>query len=905
MADHLIFLLLGLANGAVFASLALALVVTYRSSGVVNFATSAIAMYGSYTFAFLRRGELLVLVPGFPNTADLGVDQVALPLAVAISLLQAALLGLLLYLVVFRPLRRASILGKAVASLGLLGALTGLMVVRLGVRPMSVDGVLPSDIWTVGDVRIASDRVWFAVVVVALAAALWAFFRFTNFGLATRAAAETERGAYLSGLSPSRLGAWNWVLGAMVAGFAGILIAPIVPLVPVAYSLFIIPALAAALVGGFQYTLPAVAAGLAIGMLQSEAQFLASKWDGLPTTAAQELIPLSLILIVLVVRSTPLPTRGAITEQSVGRAFRPHNRIRPTVLGTGAGVAVLVLLDGSWRSALIMSFIFSIIALSYVVITGYTGQVSLAQLTLAGSAGFLLGPISTDLNIPFPLAPLLAALGAAVIGVLIGLPALRVRGLSLAVVTLALAVTLEAFWFRNTGFVGASGVEIEDPSLFGLDLGIGSGAAFPRVQFGIVVLVVLVLTALGVSYLRTSRLGTAMLAVRANERSAAAAGVSVTRVKVAAFAIASFIAGLGGSLLGYRLGAVTFDSFTVLLGLALLGSAYVVGTTSVTGGTLAGIGAVGGLSWKIFDSLFGSANYFSALLGVGLVLTVIACPEGLTGALLSRLSRRAAVKTRPARAVAPVTVERRARPLHLDGLSVRYGGVTAVRDVAFTVEPGTVVGLIGPNGAGKTSLVDAVSGFADHAGSVRLGAQRLEELAPHRRIRAGLGRTFQTIELYDDLSVDENVVVGEAAAHGREPSTVQLDDVLVRLGIEDLRDRPAGGLSQGQRQLVSMARALAGDPEILLLDEPAGGLNAAETAWLGDRIRGIADHGVGVLLIDHDMHLVLGLCDRIEVLDFGQLIASGPAQEIRQNPAVTAAYLGKTHDPDSARAAEQ
>ena len=148
-------------------------------------------------------------------------------------------------------------------------------------------------------------------------------------------------------------------------------------------------------------------------------------------------------------------------------------------------------------------------------------------------------------------------------------------------------------------------------------------------------------------------------------------------------------------------------------------------------------------------------------------------------------------------------------------------------------------------------------------------------------------------------------MVGEAAAHGREPSTVHLNEVLVRLGIEDLRDRPVGGLSRGQRQLVSMARALAGDPEILLLDEPAGGLTAAETAWLGGEIRRIADYGVGVLLIDHDMQLVLGLCDRIEVLDFGQLIASGPPQEIRRNPAVTAAYLGQTHDPDSARMAEQ
>ncbi|MYH72804.1 MAG: ATP-binding cassette domain-containing protein [Acidimicrobiia bacterium] len=906
MADHLIFLLLGLANGAVFASLALALVVTFRSSGVVNFATSAIALYGSYTFAFLRKGELLVLIPGLPTSVGLGWPF-PLWLAILTALAITSLLGLLLYGLVFRPLRRAPAVAKAVASVGVLVVLTGLMGVRLGTRPVGVDDVLPSEIWMIGDVRIASDRIWFALVVLVVATSLWGLFRFTPFGLSTRAAAETERGAYLSGLSPDRIAALNWMLSAAVAGGAGILIAPIVPLVPVAYSLFIIPALAAAIVGRFQFMLPAVVAGLAIGMLQSEMQFLTATHDWLPSSGMPDLIPLFLILLVLVIRAAPLPGRGAVVQRTLGSAPRPDRRVTPlSIVGAAAAVAALILLDGSWRTAVIMTFIFSIMSLSYVVITGYAGQVSLAQLTLAGSAGFLLGPLTTSWSIPFPIAPVVAALGAAAIGVVVGLPALRIRGLPVAVVTLALALALESMWFRNNDFVGAAGVEIEDPSLFGIDLGAGSGAAFPRAAFGAMVLVVLVLVAFGISYLRTSRLGSEMLAVRANERSAAASGVSVVRVKVMAFAVGSFIAGLGGAMLGYRLGSVTFDSFTVLLGLSLLATAYIAGITSVTGGLLTGIGTLGGLFPEVLDTLFGSAEYFGTIIGAFLIMGTIRYKEGCGGLVLEK--RRAYHERRRqdtpvsglqlSSSLSPDRVEprlRAARLLEVRNVTVRFGGVLAVNDVSLTVEPGTVVGLIGPNGAGKTTLVDAITGFTPSDGSVLLGSQVLDSRPPHQRVRDGLSRTFQTIELYNDLSLRENILVGQAAIRGRGEELPNLDTVLERFGLGDLGDRYAGEISQGQRQLVSILRAMVGNPEVLLLDEPAGGLDSNESVWLGRRIREIADGGVGVLLIDHDMHLILGLCDQIEVLNFGSLIASGSPEEIRSDPTVTAAYLGETH----------
>jgi ABC-type branched-subunit amino acid transport system ATPase component len=183
-----------------------------------------------------------------------------------------------------------------------------------------------------------------------------------------------------------------------------------------------------------------------------------------------------------------------------------------------------------------------------------------------------------------------------------------------------------------------------------------------------------------------------------------------------------------------------------------------------------------------------------------------------------------------------------------------------------------------------------MSGFCAYAGSVLLAGEPLDDLPPFRRVRTGLGRTFQGIELWNDLSVAENVLVGHGA--GR-PDEMQIERIFELLGLSSVRERSAGELSQGQRQLVSIARALVARPRVLLLDEPAAGLDSTESEWLGERLRDIRDDGATILLVDHDMGLVLNLCDQVEVLDFGKLIASGRAHEIRANAEVMDAYLGR------------
>ncbi len=910
MDQHAVFLLLGLANGAVFAALALALVVTFRSSGVINFATGAIALLSAYVYAFLRQGKLLLPIPGLPRSIDIGARLAFAP-AVALTLVIAGALGLALYASTFRPLRTAPPVAKAVASIGVMVVITGVIIQRLGTDPVTVSPIFPTKTYFLGQIRVPADRVWFAATIVALTAVVIAGYRFTRFGLHTRAAAESEKGAYVSRISPDRVAALNWIISAVVAGLAGILIAPISPLVPYSYTLFIVPALAAAIVGGFERVGVAVAAGLAIGMLQSETTYLQTQHSWLPSSGLPELVPLILILLVLVVRAKPLPSRGTILQTALGRAPRPTNLTRSAVVGIGVGVIAIFAVHGSWRSALVTTFVMGIIALSMVVITGFAGQVSLAQLTLAGAAGFLLSPLTTSWGVPFPLAPVLAALGATVIGVVVGLPALRIRGLPVAIVTLSLAVALQALWFQNVDLVGSAGKTIAEPKLFGFALGPGSGAEYPRPQFCLMVLGVFALAALAVAFLRRSSLGSAMLAVRANERSAAASGINVVATKIGAFAIAAFIAGIGGSMLGYKLGTVTYDSFDVLLGLALFGTVYLAGITSVSGGVLAGTLAASGIlfyagsQWLSLD-----LAWFQILTGVGLVISVVKNPEGIVGSIHRVIERRRAHR-RPdvplpvpaparvaARETAPPGDGDRATPavLAVRELGVRYGGVVAVDAVSFDVPRGAIVGLIGPNGAGKTTVIDAISGFCRYRGSVQLDGVPLDNLQPYRRIRAGLGRTFQGIELWPELTVTENVLVGPGAA-GRTSGEVSALFSLLRL--EALRDRPASELSQGQRQLVSIARSLIAHPKLVLLDEPAAGLDSNESAWLADRLFEIRDTGVTVLLVDHDMNLVLNLCDHIEVLDVGRVIASGSPAAIRTNRGVTDAYLGTSHGTET------
>jgi branched-chain amino acid transport system ATP-binding protein len=241
--------------------------------------------------------------------------------------------------------------------------------------------------------------------------------------------------------------------------------------------------------------------------------------------------------------------------------------------------------------------------------------------------------------------------------------------------------------------------------------------------------------------------------------------------------------------------------------------------------------------------------------------------------------------------------------LRASGLSVRYGGVQALTDVDLEVREGQLVGLIGPNGAGKTTFIDAIGGFTQCTGRVELAGVDVSRLAPDLRARNGMARTWQSADLFDDLTVAENLAVtaGRSSARrafreiltGRrwpEPAVARTLDLL---SLTDVADAMPDSLSQGRRKLVGVARALAAEPKVVCLDEPAAGLDSSESQLLGSHLREIVDRGTAMLLVDHDMGLVLNVCDHVVVLDFGQVIASGPPDELRRDPRVVEAYLGK------------
>ncbi|MCW2525390.1 MAG: transporter [Pseudonocardiales bacterium] len=653
MTENLTFLLLGLGNGAILASFGLSLAVFYRSSGVVNFATGAIGMYGAYTFNGLRTtGELVNPIFGLPARVKVSNPMTAW-VALIVTALIGVIIGLICYVLVFRPLRHARALAKAVASVGVLLVVEGVVALRIGTDPVGVKPLFPSGTIELGGLKVPTDRLWAAGLAILLLFLAIGIYYFTRFGVITRAVVQSEKGSVIVGVSPERVALANWGLGSGIAALAGAAVSPLVTLTPSGFTLLVIPALAVALVGRFSAFTVIVLAGLALGMLQSDISFqTASSWyPSWLGNGAQDLLPLIVVLIVLVVRGSPLPTRGLLTLQELPQARAPRHVGITAVISFVIGLVGLFTLTGGYRAALTTTLVLAILALSFVVVTGYVGQISFAQYSLAGVSALLLARMTTTWHIPFPVAPILAALCAGVVGVAVGLPALRVRGVNLAVVTIATAIAIESVYFHNNQLNGGNaGARVSGPYLFGLDLRIGSGDGYPRIQFGILCLVVLTLVGVGVANLRRSRLGAQMLAVRANERSAAANGINVARVKLLGFAIAACIAGLGGAMLGYQQTAVSGDSFDPLTSILLFAVCYIAGITTVAGAVVAGLVGSNGLIFVLIDRQISFGNYYLLITGLLLIFAIIRHPEGVGGAAqepLERVARRVFRRVRP------------------------------------------------------------------------------------------------------------------------------------------------------------------------------------------------------------------------------------------------------------------
>jgi sulfate-transporting ATPase len=884
--------LLGLGIGALYAIASMGVIVIYRGSGILNFAHGAIGLAAAYLWWELR------VTYEWPYLAALAVAVVA-----------AGVVGALMHLLLMRQLSTVSPLARVVATLAVLITIQALVTLIYGPLPTIVASELPRDLVQVGDVALPVDRLILFGIAVVLTAALAALYRYTPFGVSTSAVAENRRAAASLGISPDRIATLNWALGSALAAVAAILVAPIVTLQISTMTTLMLAALAAALVARLRSFWAALGVSALVGIAQSViVTYVTEPW-------VSQVVPFLLIVLVMVTRGQAIPLRDFLLEKlpSVGTG-----RVRPAVVIGWIVLAVVLVVVSSdtWASAFSMTFSAAVVMASIVILSGYTGQLSLAQFALAGFGAFVQGRLVATTGLPPVIAVLVSLAATAVLGLLFALPAIRTRGINLAIITLGLGAALEIIIFRNAALTGGVMGTPVQADIFGWSI---SAIDHPH-RFALVTLAGFVLVAMLLVNVRRSRIGRRLLAVRTNERAAAALGVDPRRVKLFAFGLSAAIAALGGVLIANRSEVMDFTVLTSIESIYYVGFAFFGGIGYAAGPLLGASFVPGTVGTRVSDLIFADIVEYSALIGgVAVLLLLLGNQNGFASETIRQLGwvrdkllcrgpapraaadPPAAIPARPIRRVAP-------RSLQVQGLSVDYGNVRAVDSVSVRVEPGKVVGLIGPNGAGKTSLIDAVTGFAPMSeGSLLLDGRELRDVSAHRRAAASISRSFQSLELFEDLTVRENLQTAsdrwrwttylrDLVLPRRSPLPDEVVMVVELFGLGDQLDRQVADLPYGLRRLVAIARATASQPSVILLDEPGAGLSQSETAHLATLVRRLADDwGMAVLLIEHDTDFVMSTCDEILVLDFGRCIAHGTPGEIRSNPEVIAAYLGVSH----------
>jgi branched-chain amino acid transport system permease protein len=629
--DWAFYGLLGIGTGAMYAAFAMSVIITYRGSGVVNFAVGAMAMIPAMVFAELRKsGDLVIPVIIIPRRYSLGEPMGLFP-AAAIGLLVGMVVATIIYVLVIRLLRSAPPVTALVATVGLTLVLQALAVKGFGNVTLRVQSILPADVIRLGGRAFPVDRLWLLGTVCVLALAVVVVYRATRFGIATRAAFLNEKGAILLGLEPARLGLYNWLFASALAGVVGIIGSSLGGVSPFNFSLFVVPALGAALAARLKSITVAVAVGVCIGSFEAIAVHIVAQQQvprfflgGIST-----LVPFIAIVLALILVGKRLPNRATILEQAQVPVIL--GRANPWVWGVTIVLAIVVLAsdDSTVRFAALQTLFISVLLMSISLITGLVGQVSLAQLSLAGFSAFMLSKFDTSLG--FPLAPIAAVAVTVMVGTAVSVPALRVRGVQFAIVTFSLAVVLDDLLFRSPTFVGRGGLaEVDPPALGGRSFGIFDGGEFPSRSFGFGLLVVALGCALIVLGVRRGPMGRRFLAVRANERAAAASGINVARTKILGASIAAFLAAMAGLMFGYK--ATTFNGggLSAQDGLQVLALGYLGGIGSIAGAVIGGLLAPSGLFSVVVLGGGSSIDQF-LVTGVGLVVVAVAFPQGIAG----------------------------------------------------------------------------------------------------------------------------------------------------------------------------------------------------------------------------------------------------------------------------------
>jgi ABC-type branched-subunit amino acid transport system ATPase component/branched-subunit amino acid ABC-type transport system permease component len=890
------FMLLGVGTGGVYAMLAQGLVLVYRGSGLLNFSQGAITMAGAFVF--------------YECTSE---QNLPLALGVVIALVFSGTLGALIHLLVLRHLQRSSALSRVIATLGIAIALQAGAYILFGHEPHAVKSIIPTstvDVFS-SQLGVGVNVLSIFLISLVLTIVLTVAYRVTAFGRVTTAVAEKQRVAATLGHSPDLVASVNWALGGVIAGLGGILIAPILFLDPTQLVLLVIPAMSAALLGGFSSFPITFIVAIVLGMAES----LIGRYVSQPGWASAA--PFIVVVIVLIIRGQVLPLRSNVLDRlpAVG-----NGRIRwgVVVVLYAAGAYLTLGSNLDWALAAITTLSLAVICVSIVVLTGYAGQLSLAQTVIAGIGALIAA--KTAGHAPFLLSLLIGAGAAMCAGLLVSIPALRTRGVTLAIATLGLGTGLISVILTNSNYTGGEGgISVTNQKLFGWDI----NPLFLPNRYAFVSLTILFMIGIAVANLRRGATGRRLIALRSNERAAASLGLNTSVLKAYAFVLAAGIAGIGGVLFAFSQPTVVFngttDNFSAFASIVIVAMTVAGGVGFVGGALIGSLMLAGGVISQLLSGWNSVNDYLPLIGGIGLVLVLLQGPDGLfefnrlvimsQAAKLSRFLPRMPWAGRGRRRhdslrATSTTVHVTPATLTVRDLSVSFGGIKAVAGVDLVVEPGQVHGLIGPNGAGKTTLIDAVTGFVKASGSVRLGTIELSHLSARSRAKAGVVRSFQSLELFNDLTVLENLVVAcerhrpfryltDLVWPGRPALSAAAIEAIRQFELTDLIDKRPENISFGQRKTVAIARAIAAAPSVLLFDEPAAGLNDHEAAELAGLIRRVADEwNIGVLLVEHKVDMVMSISDTITVLESGRRLAAGTPQEVMASSAVIDAYLG-------------
>ena len=919
----------GVVNGMVLGLLALGVVLVYRSTRVINLAVGNMGLPATGLMA------LLVINYDFPY-------WLALPIALVVGIA----VGALIERAVIRRLFDAPRVIVLVATIGI----AQLMQAVLASYPdleRTRGQRFPAPLTFIWDdvlgLRITGPKLTILVLVPLLALSLSWFLNRTVFGQTVQASATNADLARLSGIDPKMVQLFVWTIAGLLATISLLLLSANRGSIGGLSNLgpnTMARALVAAVIAGMVSFPRALAAGVAIGVVQAHVQFVFINQGGL----------IDFLLFVLVAVAVAFQSRGS-AEEAGSFSFSARRRPIPerlreiwwvrglstTALGLLLAIALVLpyLVTRPSRHLLYASILaFAICALSMTIVTGWAGQLSLGQMAFAGigalfAAGFNrgltvgvgIGDRWEFFSVTFPRVPylvsmLLAAGMAAATAALIGLGALRVKGLLLAVTTFAFAMAAQQYLYRRPMLNGGNSQSIpfRRGSLGPLDL--ASQRAYYYLCLGILVVLLVV-----VARLRRSGIGRSIIGVRENENTAAAYTVSPTRTKLLAFSLAGGIAGLGGALLGGLVQNIPYTErlFQITDSLRLV-SIVVIGGL----GTL--MGPVVGALWVVGLPAFWPDNELVPLFtsSIGLLILLLYFPGGLiqiTYSARDSLLRWAESRLPDApskTSTAPPAVllgGGRDRPAYegpamaVRDVSVTFGGLRAVDRVSIVAHPGEVVGLIGTNGAGKSTLMNAIGGFTPAEGIVEILGNDVSGRSASARARVGLGRTFQAARLFPELTVRETVQVAleargrtgllstalflPSASRSERAMASDASDLIDFLGLGRYADGFVAELSTGTRRIVELAGLLALDAQVLCLDEPTAGVAQRETEAFGPLLKQIQQElHATMIVIEHDMPMIMALSDRVYCLEAGQIIAEGPPDEVRNDPRVVASYLG-------------